>query len=151
MMLEGVVPVSTTIIGRYRVNQILSEFDSETTVLGLPVKNYKCFDEVTNQDVVVKAIATPEDQKLRDLAINIWEQDVRLSRKAISLTNGSSLLKLLDARLDDSENLLINVLEYYENTLEVMIKSNPNHAFFSKNLLHRNISPSKEKRQHNLW
>ncbi len=126
--------MTTFLAGRYDVNQEITDYDSITNVLGSPIKTFHCHDNISNQKVVLKAISFPKDPRLHDLAINIWEQDIRLSRKAISTGNGLSLLKLLDARLDQTEGLLIVVLEYYEDTLSSFIDSNSNNKLFSKEI-----------------
>ena len=118
---------------RYKViSQYEDAFRTDRT--GLPIKTYKCYDELGDQHVIVKTIDLPENQQLKELAIGIWEQDIRFSRKAISMENRKYLLKLIDARLDKEREQLLTVFEFFEDTLNFVLSQKANVGLFRKEI-----------------
>ncbi|MFW9997195.1 MAG: hypothetical protein ACFFD4_34445 [Candidatus Odinarchaeota archaeon] len=127
---------------RYRIDQDHEEEQTPATLLGLPIKTYFCSVTFTSQKVTVKAVPLPVEPRLQELAINILEQDIRLVRKANSITNGKGLLKMLDARVDEINNVLITVFEHYLDTLESLLAKKTSTGIFSRNSTRRSFLPN---------
>ncbi len=85
------------------------------------IEEYYGIDNFYNQSVRIKAFKLPEKQEARRLAITLWEREIRLVRKAMSISGGHFLLHLVDAFVDyDSEELYIVSTRYGKSLEEWM-------------------------------
>lgn len=131
------------------------------------VSNYKGFDTLHHQEVLIKKLALPEKSNARELAIRIWEREIRIARKLRGLSGGKMFLELIDAFLDENSDSLYIISRNYGKTMEEWVLSNDLPWFFTNDqiegrrevwnlflalldgvdilhnvkLLHRNINP----------
>ncbi len=131
------------------------------------VSNYKGFDTLHHQEVLIKKLTLPEKSNARELAIRIWEREIRIARKLRGISGGKMFLELIDAFLDENSDSLYIISRNYGKTMEEWVLGDDLPWFFSNDqiegrrevwnlflalldgvdilhnvkLLHRNINP----------
>ncbi len=155
----------STLQNRYELGDLINSKYSRTT--NTEVSNYEGYDSLHHQDVLIKKLRLPKKSNARELAIRLWEREIRIARKLRGPSGGKMFLELIDAFLDENSDSLYIISRNYGKTLEEWINSGDVPWFFtndeiegrkevwslflalldgvealhSMKLLHRNINP----------
>lgn len=93
---------------RYKLGDLINSKYSRTT--NTEVSNYEGYDSLHHQDVLIKKLRLPKKSNARELAIRLWEREIRIARKLRGPSGGKMFLELIDAFLDDDSDSLYNHL-----------------------------------------
>ncbi|KKK48722.1 hypothetical protein LCGC14_3142280, partial [marine sediment metagenome] len=64
---------------RYKLGDLINSKYSRTT--NTEVSNYEGYDSLHHQDVLIKKLRLPKKSNARELAIRLWEREIRIARK----------------------------------------------------------------------
>lgn len=82
------------------------------------LSEYKAFDKLHKKYVRIKLYELPEKNTARQLAITLWERELRLIQKSFNFKGGEVITKIVDAAIEDNENKLYIVYQDFGLSLE---------------------------------
>jgi len=118
---------------RYELGNLINSKYSKTT--STEVSNYEGYDSLHHQDVLIKKLILPKKSNARELAIRLWEREIRIARKLRGPSGGKMFLELIDAFLDDDSDSLYIISRNYGKTLEEWVLSGDLPWFFTNDQL----------------
>ena len=118
---------------RYELGDLINSKYSRTT--NTEVSNYEGYDSLHHQDVLIKKLRLPNKSNARELAIRLWEREIRIARKLRGPSGGKMFLELIDAFLDDDSDSLYIISRNYGKTLEEWVLSGDLPWFFTNDQL----------------
>lgn len=150
---------------RYELGEKI--YSKYSIIINTEVSKYEGYDSLHHQDVLIKKLVLPKKSNARELAIRLWEREIRIARKLRGPSGGKMFLELIDAFLDENSDSLYIISRNYGKTLEEWILSGNVPWFFTNDqiegrkevwnlffallegvealhnmkLLHRNINP----------
>ena len=87
------------------------------------IKHFIAKDLAFNKNVVLKKIFVNEDSDMQDLAQYLWHYEISLNQRALSVTEGKTLVKLIDGDYDQEEKCFILVTEFPGKTLKDLLSN----------------------------
>lgn len=162
--------IGQVVFDTYKIQREISS--NQDGILRYEVKDLK-----KNKELIVKAFKLPDKDPLKQFIRTLWNHEIRLTHKATSMVSGKSLLRVVDARPDETNNYLLLFTEKGDITLSECLEKRDNYPFLrpyhthlhlwqgflglakaisslhQSGLLHRNLNPQciyyNEKKQEN--
>lgn len=85
------------------------------------IVQFKAYDLLLQQNVILKEIKVNEKPEIKDLAYFLWHYEISLNQRATNNSRGKTLLKLVDAQKDEENGLFILVTEYGGYSLKELL------------------------------
>jgi serine/threonine protein kinase len=87
----------------------------------IDIAYYLAKDLLLKQNVILKEIKINEEPEIKDLARYLWHYEISLNQRATNKSRGKTLLKLVDAQIDDEDDTFILVTESGGSSLRTLI------------------------------
>ncbi len=89
----------------------------------IEINQYIAEDRGLQQRVILKKINVKEDPLIQELAQYLWHYEISLNQRAINISRGKTLLKLIDGEYDKEENCFILITEAGGSNLREILLS----------------------------
>ena len=96
---------------RYQIIKKIENYQSLPFSEKINIEQYEAKDNLLKQNVILKIIKINENPDIKNLARYLWHYEIALNRRATNNSRGKTLLKLVDAQIDEDSGNFILVTE----------------------------------------
>ena len=96
---------------RYKIIEDITEKITLPFSEKIKIKQYIAEDQALKKFVLLKKIDVNENPEIKELAQYLWHYEISLNQRALNISEGKTLLKLIDGEYDKEENCFILVTE----------------------------------------
>ncbi|KKM80965.1 hypothetical protein LCGC14_1334550 [marine sediment metagenome] len=112
---------------RYRIIEEITRNNAIPFSDKIEINQYIAEDLGLQQKVILKKINVKEDPRIQELAQYLWHYEISLNQRAINISKGKTLLKLIDGEYDNEDNCFILITEAGGSSLrEILINKKEN-------------------------